>query len=269
MIRCIAIDLDDTLLRSDLMISPEDKAVIRKAVNSGIKVLLASGRMVQSMRPYVRELELDVPVIAYNGAIIQEALSGKILYHRPVPTEEAGRLIPIFREAGIHLNVYINDEVYMDELTDWGRRYVANAGVTPHPVGDLLKYLTEPPHKLLAAGDIEIIDRIQTRLSEEFKERLQFVKSKPNYLEILAPGVSKGRALQELAADWGIKRNEVMAIGDAPNDLEMIAWAGAGVAIGNADPHVKEKAALVVADHDHNGVTEAFERLVFNQGFDD
>lgn len=265
MIRCIAIDLDDTLLRSDLTISPIDKAAIRKAVDSGIKVLLASGRMVQSMRPYVRELGLEVPVIAYNGAIIQEALSGKILYHRPVPPKEAQKLVLIFREAGIHLNAYINDELYMDELTDWGQKYVINARVTPHPIGDLCQYLNVSPHKLLAAGEVELIDRIRARLMEEFEGRLQFVKSKPNYLEILAPEVSKGRALQELVTGWGIDRNEVMAIGDAPNDLSMVAWAGAGVAIGNAASLVKEIAVLIVADHDHNGVAEAFDKLVFNR----
>lgn len=263
MIRCVGIDLDDTLLRTDRTISPIDKAAIKKAVERGIKVLLASGRMVQSMGPYIRELGLEVPVIAYNGAIIQEVLSGQILYHRPVPLEEARLMVPIFREAGIHLNVYLNDELYMDDLTTWGRKYAANAGVEPRPVGDLLNYLTEPPHKLLAAGAIELIDPLQTQLQEKFEGRLQFVKSKPNYLEILAPEVSKGEALRELTTGWGIKREEVMAIGDAPNDLSMVAWAGAGVAIGNADPLVKEKATLIVADHDHNGVAEAFAELIF------
>lgn len=265
MIRCIAIDLDDTLLRSDLTISTVDKDAIRKAIREGIKVLLASGRMIQSMRPYVRELELDVPVIAYNGAIIQEALSGKILYHRPVPAEEALKLVPIFREAGVHLNAYIDDELYMDELTEWGQKYAFNAGVTPHPVGDLCRYLNKPSHKMLAVGEVEKIDRIQNHLQEVFEGRLQFIKSKPTYLEILAPGVSKGSALQELAKGWGLDRSEVMAIGDAPNDLSMITWAGAGVAIGNAAPLVKEKAVLVVADHDHNGVAEALEKLVWTR----
>lgn len=265
MIQCIAIDLDDTLLRSDLTISTIDKDAIRRAIGEGTKVLLASGRMIQSMRPYVRELELDVPVIAYNGAIIQEALSGKILYHRPVPTKEALELVPIFREAGIHLNAYINDELYMDELTEWGQKYAANAGVTPRPVGDICRYLNEPSHKMLAVGEVEKIDRIQIQLQDIFGERLQFIKSKPTYLEILAPGVSKGMALQELVKGWGLERNEVMAIGDAPNDLSMIAWAGAGVAIGNASPVVKEKAVLVVADHDHNGVAEALAKLAFNR----
>jgi Cof subfamily protein (haloacid dehalogenase superfamily) len=264
MIRCIAIDLDDTLLRSDLTISSIDKTAIQKAIDKGIKVLLASGRMVQSMRPYIRELQIDLPIIAYNGAIIQETMSDEILYHCPVPTEEALKLVLIFREAGIHLNAYINDELYMDELTEWGEKYAANARVIPRPVGDLTQYLTEPPHKMLALGEVNKVDFIQAQLQGKFGEGLQFVKSKPTYLEILAPRVSKGMALQKLVKTWGFERNEVMAIGDAPNDLSMITWAGAGVAVGNATPLVKEKAVLVVADHDHNGVAEALERLVFN-----
>jgi Cof subfamily protein (haloacid dehalogenase superfamily) len=264
MIRCIAIDLDDTLLQTDLTIAPEDRAAIARAVASGIKVLLASGRMVQSMRPYALKLELDVPLIAYNGAIIQETISGKDLYNQPVPAEAALKLVPIFRKYGIHLNAYVNDRLYMDKLTCWGEKYAANAGVTPHPVGDLCALLAaEPSHKLLGVGEVEQIDRIREFLRQEFGDRLQFVKSKPTYLEILAPGVSKGSALRELAGGWGFDRSEVMAIGDAPNDLSMVEWAGVGVAIGNACAVLKEAADLTVADHDHRGVAEAFEKVVF------
>ena len=265
MIRCIAIDLDDTLLGSDLKISAENKQAIRRAIAAGVKVLLASGRMVQSMRPYAEELKLDVPLIAYNGAIIQEAISGKILYHRPVPTPEALKLVPYFRAAQIHLNAYINDELYMDKLTEWGKRYAANAGVTAHPIGDLCEYLQQPSHKMLGVGEIEGIDAIQAQLKKDFGETVQFIKSKPTYLEILAPDVSKGLALQEVATNWGLDASEVMAIGDAPNDLSMVAWAGVGVAIGNAAEVVKAKAKMVVADHNHNGVAEAINKAVFGQ----
>ncbi|TCL75209.1 hypothetical protein EDC14_1003141 [Hydrogenispora ethanolica] len=265
MIRCMAVDLDDTLLRSDLTLSDGDKGAIRRAIAAGVKVLIASGRMIRAMRPYVEELELDVPLIAYNGALIQEAVSGRVLYQRPVPPEEARRLIDLFREAGIHLNAYIRDELYMDRLTVWGERYAVNAGVEPHPVGDLKQFLEEPSPKLLGVGEPEAIDRIQERLRLEFGARLQFVKSKPTYLEILAPGVSKGLALAELAGLWGLDRSEVMAVGDAPNDLSMIEWAGVGVAIGNAWPGVKERADLVVADHDHDGVAEAIRRAIFGE----
>lgn len=266
MIRCIAIDLDDTLLDKNLNISEENFSAIQKAIKVGVKVLLASGRMVQSMRPYAQKLQLNVPLIAYNGAIIQEAVSGKILYHAPVPKAEALRIIPIFQEEGVHLNAYVNDELYMDQLTPWGEKYAANAGVIPYPVGDLAAFLEKSPdlpHKLLGVGEPNKIDQIQALLRQGFGESLQFIKSKPTYLEILAPEVSKGLALQELARGWGIDRDEVMAIGDAPNDLSMVAWAGAGVAIGNACEMVKEKAVLVVADHNRNGVTEAINKVVF------
>jgi Cof subfamily protein (haloacid dehalogenase superfamily) len=264
MIRCIAIDLDDTLLQTDLTIAPEDRAAISRAVASGIKVLLASGRMVQSMRPYAVELGLDVPLIAYNGAIIQETISGKNLYHQPVPTGAALELVPVFRKYGIHLNAYVNDRLYMEKLTGWGEKYAANAGVTPYPVGDLCELLTtEPSHKLLGVGEAEQIDRIREDLLRQFGADLQFVKSKPTYLEILAPGVSKGSALRELAGGWGFDRSEVMAIGDAPNDLSMVEWAGVGVAIGNACEVLKQASDLTVADHDHQGVAEAFAKVVF------
>lgn len=264
MIRCVALDLDDTLLSSDLTISSENQAAIRKATQAGIKVLLASGRMVQSMKPYAKILGLDLPLIAYNGAIVQEADSGKILYHRPVSSDLALRVVAIFREAGIHLNAYLNDELYMDQLTEYGQIYAGRAGVVPHAVGDLCPLLMkEAPHKLLGFGEVEEIDNIQLRLIREFGDSLEFVKSKPTYLEILTPGVSKGSALQTLVQSWGMDCNQVMAIGDAPNDVSMIRWAGVGVAIGNAAPELKEVASFVVADHDHHGVAEAMEKIIF------
>ncbi len=262
MIRCIAIDLDDTLLRTDLTIAGPDREAISRAVAKGIKVLLASGRMVQSMKPYAEELGLDVPLIAYNGAIVQEAVSGEILYHRPVPRQEALDVLTVFRQSGVHLNVYVNDQLYMDQLTPWGQRYAANARVETH-VADLAELLKEhPSHKLLGVGEVDRIDALQEQLQSQFGDKLYFVKSKPTYLEILAPEVSKGRALQELVAAWGFSREEVMAIGDAPNDLSMITWAGTGVAIGNASEVVKKAADFVVADHDHCGVAEAIRRAV-------
>lgn len=263
MIRCIAMDLDDTLLTSDLTISAQNQAAIRKAVEKGVKVLLASGRMVQSMKPYAQMLNLDVPLIAYNGAIIQEAVSGEILYHNPVPSSFAIQLVSLFRSRNIHLNAYLQDQLYMETLSEWGKKYAANAGVTPYPVDDLIPLLQKSsPHKMLGLAEADEIAAIQKFLQQKFGEQLIFICSKPSYLEILAPGVSKGNALKEVTKIWGFKPDEVMAIGDAPNDISMVEWAGVGVAIGNAVSGLKEVASLVVADHDHDGVAEAINRMV-------
>jgi Cof subfamily protein (haloacid dehalogenase superfamily) len=255
-------DLDDTLLQDDLSISPQNQIAIQKAIQQGIKIVLASGRMVESMLPYAGKLGLDVPLIAYNGAVVQEALSGKRLYHQPVPKELAARVIPIFQKAKIHLNLYLHNKLYIQAVTPWSEQYAASAGVTPHPVGDLPAILDEAPPKMLGIGTIAEIERIHIYLKHEFGAELNFTKSKPNYLEILAAGVSKGKALQFLAQTWGFDRSEVMAIGDAPNDLSMVAWAGVGVAIGNATAIVRKQADLVVSDNNHNGVAEAINQVI-------
>ncbi|MCL6589700.1 MAG: Cof-type HAD-IIB family hydrolase [Firmicutes bacterium] len=265
MIRCIAMDLDDTLLDDDLTISLENRTAIQKAGQLGVKIILASGRMAQSMRPYSQELNLDQPVIAYNGALVYDVITGQALDHHPVPRELALELIPIIRGAGIHLNVYLKDELYMEELTDWGRKYAANCSVSPRLVRDLRRLVTEGPHKMLAIGTISEIERLQARLEEHFRGQLDFTRSKPNYLEILGPGVSKGSALQRLVTRWGIDRSEVIAIGDAPNDLEMITWAGIGVAMGNAVDQVKERAGFIAPDNNHHAVAEVIQRFVLSR----
>ena len=205
---------------------------------------------------------MDLPLISYNGALIRETNSEKDLYHQPVSKEASLRVLEIARQAGIHLNFYLNDTLYMDELTSWGENYAKISRVTPYPVGDITQYLENLPHKILAIGEPERVDWLKLELNRELGEELNLVKSKPIFLEILAPGVSKGRSLAELTKRWGIAAAEVMAIGDAPNDLAMIEWAGVGVAIGNADPEVKECANLVVAEHEDDGVADAIERYL-------
>lgn len=261
-IRCIATDLDGSLLQSDSTISATEKAAVRRAVDNGISVLLSSGRMMQSMRPFAEELELNVPMISYNGAIIQESISRKILYHEPVPMNLAVDIFRFFNDRKVHLNVYLNDRLYMAELTEWGKFYEKAASVTAYPVGaakleELLS--TEPSHKMLAIAEADVLDDLQEEMRREYGDSIQYIKSKTRYLEILAPGVSKGNALKTLTESWGLQREEVMAIGDAPNDLSMITWAGVGVAMGNSFDEVKEQADLVVADNNHNGFTEAVE----------
>lgn len=262
MIRCLAMDLDDTLLRDDLSISAENQRAIQQALDRGVKIVLASGRMVASMHSYAQKLGLDMPLIAYNGAMIQEAMTGETLYHRPVPREVAIQVIPIFQELNFHLNVYFNERLYVKEWDHWSEQYQASAGVTPHPAGDLLNIVTGAPTKMLGIGTIEAIEKMRADLERRFGPQLDFTRSKPNYLEILAPGVSKSDALQFLARKWGFDRNEFMAIGDAPNDLAMISWAGVGVAMANAVPDVRKQADAVVSDNNHHGVAEAIQKFV-------
>ena len=262
MIRCIAMDLDDTLLDDKLDISKENRTALRKAMKKGIKILLASGRMVQSMKIYSAMLELDIPLIAYNGAVIQESVSGKILYSNPVPLDDAFKVIDEFKTRGIHINIYLKDELYMNELTVWGDRYARDVRVKAHVVNDIKKIMDIEPYKMLGIGEVPVIEMMQEYLLGRDDINLDFIRSKPHYLEILASGVSKGSALKKVTESWDFDRSEVMAIGDAPNDISMIEWAGTGVAVGNASEPVKKSADMIVATNNNNGVAEAINKIL-------
>jgi Cof subfamily protein (haloacid dehalogenase superfamily) len=189
-------------------------------------------------------------------------MSDKILYSKPGPVEEAQKIISIFREDGIHLNIYLNDELYMEELTAWGEKYAKDVRVKAHVVNDIEKTMTVDPYKMLGIGNIECIEKMQKYLKNREDIKLDFIRSKPHYLEILARDVSKGNALKKLAETWGIDRSEVMAIGDAPNDVSMLEWAGIGVAVSNASDQVKKSADLLVAENNNNGVAEAINGIL-------
>lgn len=260
-------DLDDTLLRDDLTISPRTVQAIRKAREQGVKFTIATGRMAISARPYVEQLGLDVPVITYHGALIQEALSGKVLYRQVIPIALAMEIAEKMLSRGIYAQVYLRDRVLVRELGPYSSQYARLAAVRIEP-GDLLRVLAAEPEgveKILIIGNEPDLDALALLLRSEFGERIHITKSKPNFLEMVDISVHKGAALAALAERFGIRREEVMAIGDSFNDIEMIEYAGLGVAMGNARPEVQKAADVVTGTNMEDGVAQAIERYVIKQ----
>ncbi|MGE5528448.1 MAG: Cof-type HAD-IIB family hydrolase [Patescibacteria group bacterium] len=261
-IKLLLVDLDDTLLGGDQTISPANREALLLAAGRGVMVALATGRMYQSARPYAEELALTLPVIAYNGALARP-LSGPPLWHQPLANGVARALLARLARYDVTVNLYLEDELYVARLDERAAAYAANTRVRAIPVGDLGAFLgRRRPTKLLAIGRPETVTALRLRLGEEFRGRAEIVPSKPAYLEIMAPGVTKGAALARLASGLGIARDETMAVGDGPNDLGMLAWAGIGVAVGNAAPEVLAAAARVVAPSGRDGVAEAVRRFI-------
>jgi hypothetical protein len=261
-IKLVAIDLDDTLLDNSRAVSPRAKAAIAAAVARGVTVTVATGRMFPSALPYARQLELDVPLITYNGALVRCGLSGETLLHNPLDAATAGKVLALFRERGWHVQVYLDDVLYVRERNAAVRKYEEIAGIAAVPVGDGLWTLSGEPTKMLAMADPESIPGIDAAVRALCGGRIYTAASKPYYLEITHPDATKGTALAFLAGRLGISRGEVMAIGDSVNDLDMIEYAGLGVAMGNASQQVKEAADAVVAANDADGVAAAIEEYV-------
>lgn len=265
-IKLVAVDLDDTLLRDDLTISRRSLDVLREVRERGVVVTLATGRMFPSALPYARLLNFEMPLITYQGALVKNAFSGEVVYECSLPEEVARLVIHYGRRNNIHINSYLHDKLYVERITPLGEHYERHAGVPFTKVNDLEELLeTALPYKLLLIDEEEKLQEHAAKLRELFEEVGQDVylaKSKPTYLEVNHPQATKGEALKKLAQRLGISREEVMAFGDSYNDLEMLDYAGIGVAVANAYPEVRARARYVTASNNDDGVAEALLKYV-------
>ena len=261
--RMVAVDLDDSLLGDDLKISEVNKKAILEASNEGLIVTIATGRMYKSALPYIEQLKLDVPVITYQGGLIKSALSQEVLYHCPVPLNIAMEIVKKSSSDKAHLQIYIDDEYYVQEYNEFSEMYRLNVGVTGIAVGPLDQILTKAPTKLLIIDNPDRVLEMRGEYDSLFGGLLQITISKPNYLEITHKDATKGKALEYLAKMLNIDKSEIIAIGDSYNDISMIEYAGLGVVMGNACEEVKRRADYVTSTNNENGVAEVINKFIF------
>jgi hypothetical protein len=195
---------------------------------------------------------------------VKNTLSGEVLYFKPVPRKPAIEVLKYFKSAGVHCHSYYNDQLVMESLSAEGKFYSQLAGVEIVLVDDLIARLdTEDAMKIMAISHDEkqLLD-MERNLKLNYGDNLHITRSKPYFLEVMHVQANKAKALEVVARHYGIHRQEVMAIGDSYNDLEMIEWAGLGVAMGNAFEPVKEAADFVTTSNEEEGVAEALRRFV-------
>ncbi len=263
--KMIAMDLDDTLLDKQLRIGNADREAIGQAKEAGVKVVLATGRMYRATLPYITELGLDTPAISYQGALVKKPDSGETLMHHPVPFDSAIRIIRAIKPYGYHINLYKDDNLLIARESPESRLYVSIAGVKPIEVGDLEEFLLKEqfnPTKVLAVAREEQLDEITPELKSLFGEKLHITKSKPHFLEFSHPLANKGHALAMVAGYYGISREEIIAVGDSYNDLEMLDYAGLGVVVANARDEIKARADYVTSANIEGGVAQVIHRFL-------
>ncbi|WP_049804148.1 Cof-type HAD-IIB family hydrolase [Desulfosporosinus acidiphilus] len=269
-IRLVAMDLDDTLLRDDWTISPRVVKAIQKAQEQKVKVTIATGRMPISTRPYALQLGIDVPVITYHGAMVQQVISGEILFRRVIPSALAKKIIGDVLERGMYAQIYLKNRVITSKLTELSEQYARISKVSIEEA-DLQETISQEPEgveKILLMAEEAGLDQLTPFLDQRYGDKVHLTKSKPYFLEMTESTVNKGVALAALAERFNIAQEEVMAIGDSFNDLEMIKYAGVGVAMGNARKEIQEQANIVTATNQEDGVAEAIERYVLGSALD-
>lgn len=262
-IKLIALDLDGTTLNEEHQIPERTQAAVAAAKARGIHVVLNTGRMYQSAMPYARQLGLDgMPLGSYNGGAVWEFPSGRSLYHEPLPIDACKKVAAFCEARGLHVNAYVDDELYVASLGERALSYAAGAGVKPHAVGSLFLWLSQPSTKMLIFDEPETIQAIRPELLDLLGPSFHVTSSNPHFLEITSERATKGLALEWIANSLGVEREEVLAIGDGFNDLSMIEWAGASVAMSHAPDELKRAATFVAEGGPGIGVANALERIL-------
>ena len=244
----VASDLDGTLLTPGLEPSPGLPVALAALEAAGVPFLICTGRMFRSARRVAAQLGLRRgPIVCYQGAMIADLSTGARLLHQPIDGAVAAEVVRRLRDLGRHLNAYIDDRLYVEQLDEWARRYAENAKVGIELVDDLAAEVAErPPTKFVVLSDAADVDLLLPLLREEWRDRLYVARSQASYIELAAPGVSKSGALQWFCEREGLRRERTVACGDAQNDLDMLRWAKLGVAMAEAESEVRDAADLVV-----------------------
>lgn len=284
-IRLVALDLDGTLLNSQGELTPRSRAAIEGARRGGVAVVLVTGRRFRDARPLALELGLDVPVVSHNGALTRHARTLETVAARLLPSATARAVV---RTGSAHgADALLSDDhggeglLVYDHISEgntalakyiaWSRRVVGpGAAESVRRVPSLEEYLDHDPLHVAFSGGCAAMERLGEVLGEELGGAVKLLltlypKMDFALLDVLHPEVSKGAGLAAIAAEQGVMREEVMAVGDNFNDLEMLEYAGTGVLMGNAEPALRARGNFhATASNDEDGVAEAIERFVLH-----
>jgi Cof subfamily protein (haloacid dehalogenase superfamily) len=266
--KMIVLDLDDTLLRDDLTISPRTKQALMEAQDAGVKVVLASGRPTSAMLSIAEELRLSEYgsfILSFNGAKIINCRTGEEWFSSMLPTEIVHQLYGISRREKVWIHTYVGDMIITEDENPYTDIEGKLTNIRIKVVDNFVDAVTEPVVKVLMLEEPETLSRVERKLQKEFTGSLSVMRSKPFFLEFTEFGVTKGTSLNSLIQQLGISRDEVIAIGDSGNDLSMIQFAGLGVAMGNATEEIKALADVITDTNMNDGVAKVVEEFILRK----
>jgi Cof subfamily protein (haloacid dehalogenase superfamily) len=258
--KLVALDVDDTLLRSDLSVAPYTLETILAAKKRGVVFCIATGRMHRAVKKLI-DMGIDGPSICFGGAQVVGA-DGTVLFQRGIKGALFREIVEFARQEHAYLQAYDSENFYYENHSEHSVFYEKLSGFAGIHTDFLSRAFDSP--KLLIIDTKQRVEELGILARQRFGGRLSISTSRPTFLEIVDPSVSKGEALEDLAKRLGVSREQVMAIGDGRIDKSMIEYAGLGIAVENAAAEVKAAADYITASNDEDGVALAIEKFILD-----
>lgn len=260
--RAVYFDLDGTLLDRDARIPPVLFAAIDRLKKANIRIGVATGRRATTSKPYAEAIGVDAPCVLFNGARVTEADLETSLYMTTLPRLATLRVIERVIEMGVHVGAYVNERLLIDHRIPEPRTRGGQALSAREPV-DLLG-VTSSPVKLLFVDEPEKLAEVRRVLTDErlIPSGAHLVRSNPRFLELLPDGVNKATGLWRCAAHLGVSVDEIVAVGDDENDLEMLQVAGTAMVMAHAPESVRNVANVLIDNNDGEALAAALDTLL-------
>ncbi|BAX78735.1 Cof-type HAD-IIB family hydrolase [Labilibaculum antarcticum] len=262
--KMLVLDLDDTLLRDDHCISERNKDALMKAQEKGVYVVLASGRPTPAMLQYAEELDLKKNgsyIISYNGAIITDLNKQIPIFEQTLSKEQIHGLYDFSLANNVDIITYTADSIISETTSKYIDVEVQLTQMKFNKVDCFKAAVTEPAVKCILLQDPDYLKTVETKLKQE-KPNKSVSISKPFFLEVMPKGIDKATSIARLAEKLGIRQEEIIAVGNAGNDLAMVEYAGLGVWVDNVPPELRGCADVIVASNNNHGVAEVVEKYI-------
>ena len=260
--KMLVLDMDDTLLNDDHEISVENRTMLEKAKEKGVQVILASGRPTPAMIEYAKDLGLmDSYMISFNGAVITDLKNDKVIFEQSLTQEQIHTLYDYSIEKKTHIITYLDGKVVSETRSEYIDVEVNITGLEHEVVPNFKERVQSAAIKCILLEEPTYLKEVEEDLKATMPH-LSVCMSKPFFLEAAQTGIDKGASVKFLAEKLNILQSEVIAVGNAGNDLTMIEYAGLGVWVDNVDAYLRGKGDVVVASNNDHGVAEVIRRFI-------
>ncbi|NEW08949.1 HAD family phosphatase [Paenibacillus sp. SYP-B3998] len=281
MYRLLALDMDGTLLNPHKMISPRVFHSIQAIIGKGVNVTIASGRFPASVWLHGMHVGMNSPLVAFNGAVILDPNTGEKLHGYPLSSDSARRIAALGQMMGTYVHFYGYSELFVEQLNEWNVKWpLANVVIDPEKahtyenykdqasriqmkqVGSMVKFTEAASEQLYKATFISEDSQLLNEVFNELQSWNEFTLTRTGSrrFDVNAAGISKRSALEVVTRRLGISSDQVAAVGDYDNDVDMLQWAGLGISMDNGSDEAKKAANAVTASNSNDGVADVIER---------